>query len=314
MANEALQDGSRLIPGLLWYSCDAMMVIDEARRILAINPALERLTGRKSEELGGKSECGIFFSCRDLQGCELADRPWECPGLKAMQSFESVKAAEYTIRIAGGKAIVVSSSYTPIQLPGHPVWALVIMRDATMQKRRELRLIQQAKTDPLTGLPNRTALLETFLKEIKRAARHSRPLAVGMADADGFKHYNDTYGHPSGDELLRTLAGLLLAGRRVSDLIARYGGDEFALLLPETDAAGAVLLAERLCYTIAHFPFAQPGRIPTAQLVAPITLSVGVAVFPEEGSSPESLLAQADKRLYEAKHGGGNRVAGPPLQ
>ncbi len=314
MENDILEDGSKLIPELLWYSCDAMMVIDENRRVLAINPTLERLLGRRSEEIAGRSECGVLFSCRDLQGCSLAEQPWECPGMRAMLSFESVKTAEYTIRIAGGKAIVVNSSYTPIQLPGRPVWALVIMRDATMQKRRELRLLQQAKTDPLTGLPNRTALLETFLKEMKRAARHSRPLAVGMVDADGFKHYNDTYGHPAGDELLRTLAGLLLTGRRASDLIARYGGDEFALLLPETDAAGAVLLAERLCHTAAHFPFAQPGGIPTAQLISPITLSVGVAVFPEEGSSPEALLAQADKRLYEAKRGGGNRVAGPPLK
>jgi len=312
MSNETLQNGSRLIPDLLWYSCESMMVIDEQRRVLGINPALERLLGRKNEEVAGKSECGVLLSCRDLQGCELRDHPWECPGLKALRSSESVRSAEYTIRSVGGKALVVCSSYTPIQLPGHPPWALVVMRDITVQKKRELQLVQQAKTDPLTRLPNRTALLETCRKELNRAARFSRSLAIGMIDIDGFKHYNDTYGHLAGDDLLRALPDLLQTGRRAADLIARYGGDEFTLLLPETDAAGAIILAERICLAVAHFPFAQTGEIPTAQSVSPITISVGVAVFPEEGNQPEALLSQADQRLYEAKRQGGNRVVGPP--
>ena len=312
MPNKTEIDGSGLIPDLLWYSCDGMMVIDERRRVLAINPALERLLGRKSEELSGKTECGVLLSCRDMQGCALNENPWDCPGLKAMQSFQPVRNAEYSIRIADGKAIVVSSSYTPIRLPGHPVWALVILRDITLQKRKELRLIQQAKTDPLTQLPNRTALTETCLKEIRRAARHNRPLAVAMLDADGFKAYNDTYGHPAGDEFLQALAELIRAGRRITDLTARYGGDEFALLLSETDVAGAMLVAERICRTVARFPFARGRDIPTVPVFCPITMSVGVAVFPEDGDTPEKLLAQADRRLYEAKRKGGNQVVGPP--
>jgi len=231
-----------------------------------------------------------------------------------MQSFQPVRGAEYSIRIANGKAIVVSSSYTPIQLPDRPVWALVILRDITLQKRKELRLIQQAKTDPLTQLSNRTALQEICLKEIKRAARHHRTLALAMLDVDGFKRYNDTYGHPAGDELLRALVELIRTGRRLSDLVARYGGDEFALLMPETDTAGAVLVAERICQTVARFPFARNHALPTAQDLWPISLSIGVAIFPEDGNVPEELLASADRRLYEAKRKGGNRVMGPPFQ
>ena len=90
MPNKTEIDGSGLIPDLLWYSCDGMMVIDERRRVLAINPALERLLGRKSEELSGKTECGVLLSCRDMQGCALNENPWDCPGLKAMQSFQPV--------------------------------------------------------------------------------------------------------------------------------------------------------------------------------------------------------------------------------
>jgi len=283
-----------------------MMLIDENRRILAMNPAMEHLTGHSAQDAVGKSECGILFSCRDMRGCSLHDHPWECPGRKAIDQFKPVRSAEYMIRTPDGKERTVNTSYTPIQLPDRPVWALVVMRDATLQKLRERRLLRQAMTDPLSGLPNRAVFLETASKELKRVSRHPGPLAVAMADMDGFKGYNDAHGHPAGDELLKVLAKLLRAGRRAMDLVARYGGDEFAILLPETDVAGAMVVTERLCCTVAQFPFVEAGapRVP-------LTISIGVAVFPEDGTSIESLLAAADKRLYEAKRLGCNRVVGP---
>lgn len=288
------------IPEILWYSCDGMMVIDEYLRILAMNPAMERLTGYPREQVVGKSECSVLLACRDMHGCPLADRPGMCPGIRAIQTFKPVPRAEYTIRRADAKEVAISASYTPIQLPGHPIWALVVVRDITAQKRRERNLTHQAISDPLTGLPNRTLFLETLLKEIKRASRHNRFLGLAMIDIDGFKDYNDAFGHLAGDELLRALAGLLNAGRRTSDLVARYGGDEFVLLLPETDAAGAMVVAERLVHTIAHFPFGKP-----------ITISMGMAIFPEDGKRLEDLLERADGRLYGAKRLGHNRVIGP---
>lgn len=311
MPDDTKGNGHTVIPEILWYSCDGMMVIDGDRRILAVNPAMEQITGHKARDLVGKGECGVLLSCQDLEGCSLAEQPWKCPGLKAMHSFEPVSGAEYTLQTGQGRRRAVSSSYTPIQLPDHPVWALVILRDITLQKRREARFIRQAKTDVLTGLPNRAALLEAIQKEVKRAERNARPLAIGMADIDGFKRYNDAFGHPAGDELLKVLAGLLRTGRRLPDLVCRYGGDEFVLLLPETDAAGAGVVTERLCRTLSRFPFARRANPGMPEPAHPIEVSIGVAVFPGDGKDPQELLARADSRLYEAKHQGGNRVVGP---
>ena len=313
----AVRDVATALPDLLWFCGDGLMVIDEHRRILAMNPALERLVGHRSQHIVGKSVCGVLFDCQDLQGCSLQERADECPGLQAMRQFEPVRGVEYTIRTGAGRRIVVHANYTPIQLkPGRPVWALVGLHDVTAQRRRERWLAHQAKTDPLTGLPNRATWRLVCAKELSRASRHARPLAILLIDLDQFKGYNDTYGHPAGDELLKAVAGLLQTGRRAADVVARYGGDEFAMVLPETDAAGAMVVAERLRFTIAQFPFVHPvADERPASLATPlpdrVTISVGIAMFPEDGGTETALVAAADRRLYEAKERGRNHVRGP---
>ncbi len=300
------------VPEILWYSCDGMMVIDECRNIIALNPAMERFLGRSSQELAGKAECGVVFSCRDLQGCSLAAHPEQCPGLKAIQDLKAVQSAEYSIRTAEGKARIVSTSYTPIQLPGHPVWVLAVMRDVTEQKKKELHLARQAMTDPVTGLANRTAFLETCEKELRRGRRHLRSLAVAMADLNGFKEFNDRYGHAAGDEILLSVGRILKTGRRATDLVARYGGDEFALVFPETDLAGALIVSERITAVIAKFPFPIIERFNgSKEHHLRVTISMGVAAFPEDGDATEELMRKADQRMYQTKQGGHNQVIGP---
>jgi diguanylate cyclase (GGDEF)-like protein len=123
-------------------------------------------------------------------------------------------------------------------------------------------------------------------------------------DVDAFKKYNDTYGHPEGDKILITLANIFSDSLRKSDTVARYGGEEFVLILPETEREGALHLAENIRRNVFDHPF--PGR--ETQPFGRITISLGVATFPEDGTDGSSLIERADKALYAAKTGGRNKV------
>jgi diguanylate cyclase (GGDEF)-like protein/PAS domain S-box-containing protein len=286
-----------------------MMVIDAQRRVVAMNPTLERWTGQRSDEVVGKSECGVLLACEDTHGCSLPQDAEACFGLQVFRRHQPIPAAEYTILTASGARLPVSASYTPIRpRPGSPVLALVILRDISAQQAREQELERRAMSDPLTGLLNRTALLESLTRELQRASRHQRKLAIALVDVDGLKPYNDTYGHQTGDALLQAVARILQSSHRGSEVVGRYGGDEFLLLLPETGPVEAVVMAERLRRAVAAFPFA----VADAQHSAPVTVTIGVAVFPDDGTTAQALIAQADHRLYDGKRGGGNRVIASP--
>lgn len=166
------------------------------------------------------------------------------------------------------------------------------------------RLEEMATRDGLTGLFNQRYFRESFELELSRCRRHGRPLSLVFADVDFFKKYNDTQGHPAGDDLLVTLAGLITAASRRSTIIARYGGEEFVLLVPETDRRGATQYAEKLRALVAGHPF--PGR--EALPGGCVSMSFGVATFPEDGEDSESLFRAADAALYRAKHAGRNAV------
>ncbi|MDR5693748.1 MAG: GAF domain-containing protein [Armatimonadota bacterium] len=169
------------------------------------------------------------------------------------------------------------------------------------------RLYEETKrlaiTDGLTGLYNHRFLHEAFERELEQARRYRLPLSLILVEVDRFKTFNDTYGHLCGDEILKTVANLLRRNSRSADIVARYGGDEFVLLLPHTTKRDAHEIAERIRRSIAHYPIPIRERFVTA------TVSVGVAAFPEDGRTAETLVEAADKAMYIAKHMGGNRVA-----
>ena len=185
-----------------------------------------------------------------------------------------------------------------------PAAVLHLRIQKALEHARTRRL---ASTDGLTGVYNHRSFQERLSQEIARADRYSRPLSVLMIDVDHFKVYNDTYGHPQGDIVLQDLARLLQEMSRTSDTIARWGGEEFAIILPETDSVGAQTIAQRLCEQVERYPFPGQELMPGGTL----TISIGVATY-ASASSKEALLQGADTALYTAKREGRNRVCVAP--
>ena len=166
----------------------------------------------------------------------------------------------------------------------------------------ERRLSAMARTDPLTGLPTRRTFFEQFQKEWKRAERYGLDLACAIFDIDFFKRINDTLGHAAGDDIIKRLAVLLEEGCRVSDTVCRYAGDEFCILLPETDEKGAEIWAERLRQRVSRTSFG------LARGIQKVTCSIGVAGRHDNVNSPEDLIDLADQVLLVAKRSGRDRV------
>jgi diguanylate cyclase (GGDEF)-like protein/putative nucleotidyltransferase with HDIG domain len=185
------------------------------------------------------------------------------------------------------------------------IWTIIVVGVFIAVLRQRVsgligRLSSAASTDPLTHLLNRRGFRDVFDLELERSRRSGRPCALLMGDLDHFKRVNDLLGHPAGDERLRKFAKLLLAGKRRIDAAARMGGEEFALLLPETDEHGAYVIAERLRHAVRD-AFA-PDQVA-------LTVSFGVAAYPNHGASGDQLLQAADQALYVAKELGRDRTA-----
>lgn len=159
-----------------------------------------------------------------------------------------------------------------------------------------------SETDELTGLYNKRAFTKMAALEIVKSVRYSHPFAIMMIDADSLKIVNDEFGHDTGDKLIRTAGDTIRLNLRDSDILARYGGDEFVAFLPETTAAQANDVAERIRRAAISTRFSVQGR------QMPITFSIGLASYPDDANAPEDVQDRADRALYYSKQGGRNRV------
>jgi diguanylate cyclase (GGDEF)-like protein len=160
-----------------------------------------------------------------------------------------------------------------------------------------------SETDELTGIFNMRGFVVTANRLFAQAQRYDRPASFLMVDSDNLKQVNDQQGHETGNRLLKHVVKSLQAQLRFTDVPARYGGDEFVVMLPDTPARGALEVAERIRHAVAEAPFTtEAGRLPC-------TVSIGVATYPDDGRTMDALLARADRALYLAKEGGRNKVA-----
>ena len=167
-----------------------------------------------------------------------------------------------------------------------------------------VRTEREAVTDHLTNLYNHRYFKEQLSRELNRARRHQSVLAMLMIDIDHFKVYNDTFGHQAGDFVLMKVAQMLQENTRSTDIVARYGGEEFVIICVELGREAAVHIAEKLCQIISEAPFHKEEMMPHGK----VTVSIGVAAFPENGATAEALIRNADSALYSAKDNGRNRV------
>jgi diguanylate cyclase (GGDEF)-like protein len=167
---------------------------------------------------------------------------------------------------------------------------------------REMLKIQSVR-DPLTGLYNRRYMEESLTRELRRAARKKTELGVMMLDVDHFKQFNDTFGHEAGDAVLRSLGNLLRTQFRAEDIVCRYGGEEFTVILPDTSLQLTQQRAEELREAAKRELVQLRG-----QSLGAVSLSIGVASFPANGATSETLLGAADAALYRAKEAGRDRV------
>lgn len=190
------------------------------------------------------------------------------------------------------------------------VTRLILLGSATMLAMllvgRAQKLQKLASTDPLTGVGNRAHFDRRVHAELERAIRYKRPLSLALVDVDHFKKFNDVHGHLVGDLVLVTVSHLLGRSLRRSDVLTRYGGEEFALVMPEAGAASALTKLDKIREGVA----ASSLDLPSPREPDRLTISVGVATYPEDGNTVEMLLAIADDRLLQAKREGRDRVIG----
>ncbi len=287
------------------------LVEPETLHILDANPAVELRMGLSLQELSGRSL--IDWIPAELRSdfekhLRIAKRSYAPKKFRTRWKSSDTTALIVEL-VACWLQVGSTEDESVLQIIGRDITQEVEIQERAERYLKELQSLNQkleelSTSDEMTQLANFRHFKAQLKVEHDRCMRNGEPYAIVFCDVDNFKHYNDRNGHPAGDALLKELAKVIQGQARKSDLAARYGGEEFAVLCRATGKEGALIFAERLRATIASPEFPE-GH---AQPLGKISISVGVAVFPEHGQNPEEVLESADQALYQSKKGGRNRV------
>lgn len=293
----AIKANERKLRALAESAYDAIVMIDSNDRVSFWNDAAEQLFGYMEDEVMGESIHPLITPPEVLEAA-----------MKGMEGFASHgsgpavgSVTEVIAMRKDGTRFEAERSIASFRMEGE-WYAVATIRDITERKATEAKLLELATTDSLTGLYNRRRFMELCEHEFSRSIRYDRSLAMFMMDIDHFKKVNDDYGHDAGDRVLRSLSEISVLALRGADILGRIGGEEFCVLLPETDAESALDVAERLRQSIAR------AKISVNSHTLSITVSIGIAIMTPDMHSIDPLLKGADMALYEAKQGGRNRV------
>jgi diguanylate cyclase (GGDEF)-like protein/PAS domain S-box-containing protein len=298
-AEQALRTSAARTSAILEAALDCIISIDAKGHIIEFNPAAERTFGYRREDALGKPMAELIIppSTRDQHLRGMARY------LETGRGSILDRRQELTAMRADGTLFPAELSVTRVDVPGPPIFSGHV-RDITDRKRNEQEIAFLAFHDQLTRLPNRVRFEEVLEAALARARRGHLSLAVLYLDVDNFKLVNDGLGHAAGDELLQQMAGRLLDERRETDMLARQGGDEFMVLLPDiADPAPpgelgssqvGTLVAERL-----HEALRRPFSIEGTEVSA--TVSIGIATYPTGGEDAVSILRSADAAMYQSK-------------
>ena len=291
-------------------SFPTVLVVDDDPATLRLIAKITSATGYRvvTAKDGQEALDRILAICPDMLVTD-----WEMPGLNGPQLCRKLRQENlpryvYTLLLTAKSRSeemvegLDAGADDFISKPIQPAILIARLKAGARTVAMERRLRDMAKLDPLTGVLNRRAFYEQFVAEWDRASRYGHPLSCVMIDLDFFKKVNDTLGHAAGDAVLQRIAHLLESHQRSSDMFARFGGEEFCVLLAETDEAGAARWAERFRQAIAE------AQIPYSGQMLSVTGSLGVAARKPDTNSPDALVALADQALGVAKAAGRNRV------
>ncbi|MBN2752546.1 MAG: sensor domain-containing diguanylate cyclase, partial [Rhodospirillaceae bacterium] len=287
-----------LMRSAISYAPIYLWEVDEANRY-TFAEGTQKVLGYTPEELLGQDGATYFDAADD------PNRAHWLGTVTRQQPFENIVIRR---RRKDGRYIWVSLSGSPVlDAEGRFCGFRGATMDVTESVEANLKLEDMALHDALTGLANRRKFLDRFDAAVARLARYGKPVSLLALDIDHFKRINDAYGHPAGDDVLVAIARVLEAGVRRTDLAARFGGEEFMVLLPDSDAAGAAEVAEKLRRTLADEPISvECGGV---KETVKVTVSIGVATMSKYGqASFDDLSERADQALYAAKLSGRNRV------